>query len=397
MILRIAVLVAALAGSIRAAEVTVVRLDGEAIEGALEALSADAVRIATGAGPVNVPVDEVARMQMAGGVDKPRRDPECVVYLTGGGRLHGALGEPAVDALLLRTRFGDATRVPFRVISHVALEINRPGSAARELLAAALADRKPGADVLIGGSGEPKAIRGTLLELGRQSGEFIFSDRPRRMKTQEVHAVVFAFSGESSPIGALLHLTDGQIVAGRLSSGDAESIIVEAVFGEVLTIPVHDVREIEFRSDRVVHLSDLRPASFTSRGVVHEGWPYRLDRSVGGEPMILGGRSFPRGVGVHAYSSLTYEIDGAYETFAATVGIDDAVRPAGSVEFIVMADGDEVLRVGPLTGEDPPKQIRAPIAGVRSLTLIVDYAEGADLSDWADWAAARLIKSKTSS
>jgi hypothetical protein len=392
-----AFLVAALAGSIRAAEVTVVRLDGEAVAGTLESVSEDAVQLVADLGAVTVPADEIASVQFASHVEKPQRDPECVVYLSGGGRLHGALGDAEADSLLLRTRFGDRTIVPFRVISHLELEINRPGQAARELLAAALADRKPGADVLIGGSEEPKAIRGTLVELGRQSGEFIFSDRTRRIKTQTVYGVVFASAAEAASQGVLVHLTDGQIVAGVLSSGDAKAITIEAVFGQVLTIPVGDVQQIEWRSSRVVHLSDLRPATFTSRGVVHESWPYRLDRSVGGEPMALGGRPYSRGVGVHAYSLLTYEIGGAYETFAATVGIDDAVRPAGSVEFIVIADGEEVLRVGPLSGEDEPAQIRAPIAGVKSLTLVVDYAEGADLGDWANWAAARLIKSKTSS
>ncbi|MCH8146858.1 MAG: NPCBM/NEW2 domain-containing protein, partial [Planctomycetes bacterium] len=82
----------------------------------------------------------------------------------------------------------------------------------------------------------------------------------------------------------------------------------------------------------------------------------------------------------------------AYERFAATIGIDDFVRPGGSVVFRVIGDGRVLFESGEITGRDAPRAIRVDMVGVKLLTLLVDLGEGLDLSDHADWAGARLIR-----
>ena len=79
----------------------------------------------------------------------------------------------------------------------------------------------------------------------------------------------------------------------------------------------------------VTYVSDLAYKAITN------GWgPVEKDESNGeqpagdGKPLAVGGRHFAKGLGVHAPSDVRVPLDGAYNTFAAWVGIDDEVTPA---------------------------------------------------------------------
>jgi len=153
---------------------------------------------------------------------------------------------------------------------------------------------------------------------------------------------------------------------------------------------------MKFRSDRVEFLSDIKPSAQRIEGVLHDPWPVRYDRNVLENPLSIGGRSFERGLGLHSRTQLSYAIGGEFERFAATVGIDDAVRPLGSVVMQVIGDGKTLFDSGALSGVDPPRDILVDVSGVKTLTLLVDYGEGLDASDHADWADARLLRPRKS-
>jgi hypothetical protein len=108
--------------------------------------------------------------------------------------------------------------------------------------------------------------------------------------------------------------------------------------------------------------------------------------------MMLDGRLFEKGIGVHSRTELDYELGGKYEAFVATLGIDDAVRPRGSVVYQVLGDGDMLHETAVLTGTSEPYTCVVEVVGVNTLTLIVDYGDSLDLSDHADWGSARLLK-----
>src|SRR5262249_41274380 len=143
---------------------------------------------------------------------------------------------------------------------------------------------------------------------------------------------------------------------------------------------------------KLVYLSDLKPADVKETPYLDGSFPFRADRSVGGHPLHLGGKTYRRGLGVHSKSELTYTLDGGFQTFNATVGIDDAVSGQGSVIFRVYGD-DKLLKETPvLRGGDTPVELEIPVKGVLLLRLEVDYADNGDVADHADWADARLLR-----
>ena len=81
-----------------------------------------------------------------------------------------------------------------------------------------------------------------------------------------------------------------------------------------------------------------------------------------GATMTVGAASFPRGMGVHAPSTLRYDISGCTR-FQAAVGVDREVGRRGSVRFAVFADGERLYRSPVVGGGDAPLPVDQTSAG----------------------------------
>ncbi len=128
----------------------------------------------------------------------------------------------------------------------------------------------------------------------------------------------------------------------------------------------------------------------------NEWGPVEKDQSNGendpddGDYISLNGQVYSRGVGVHANSTVRYNLSaGNYQRFTSDIGIDDEVGTGGSVIFTVLADGNELFNSGLMTGEDPTQTVDVDISGANTLTLTV-LSDGDAGLDHASWGGARL-------
>jgi hypothetical protein len=107
----------------------------------------------------------------------------------------------------------------------------------------------------------------------------------------------------------------------------------------------------------------------------------------------VGSQIFEKGLGVHAYSAVTYEAGGRWDVLAATIGLDPASGNKGDCVFKVVADG-ETLFSERMRAADAGRDLRVAISGRQQVTLIVEPGEGLDLGDHANWCEARFIKNR---
>ena len=114
--------------------------------------------------------------------------------------------------------------------------------------------------------------------------------------------------------------------------------------------------------------------------------------TVEGGPLSLAGRTFARGLGVHAPFEFKFFANGAVTRFTANVGVDDDMkdRPRASVRFFVLADDrivadSGVLRAGARAALD------ADLAGAKWVTLKATDADDGFVCDHADWADAAFV------
>jgi glucose/arabinose dehydrogenase len=133
------------------------------------------------------------------------------------------------------------------------------------------------------------------------------------------------------------------------------------------------------------YLSDL---SWTSQ--INTNTPVVLDLSRDGNPLTLNGTTFPKGIGTHAISELTYYLGGACSRFTASVGIDDEEGPAGSVVFQVYADANKVYDSGVMTGATATANVDVSVSGASQLRIAVTDGGDSIDSDHGDWALAQI-------
>lgn len=326
--------------------------------------------------------------------DSAASDASVVVHLADGGRLAGVLLPAEGEQVSIHTTLlGDRT-LSYGQLAAVRVATPEAFPAARELFEEALSTPLPGQDVMITRAvDDVKALRGRLVRLGPEGGAFVFGDRERTFQRHRLYGVVFA-AGVARHEPALLRVTlsDGSLFSAHPVRGDAETVTLRLADGREADVPVAALTCIDVRSPRLVYLSDLTPTAQKSEGRLHRPTPPRRDRAVAGGPITLQGVTYSRGLAMTSRTEVTYDLGGAYSAFAATVGIDDAVRPYGAVNLVLLGNGNVLLDTGTLTGLDNPRDLAIPLDGVRSLTLITDYADGVDLADHADWALARLLR-----
>ncbi len=119
-----------------------------------------------------------------------------------------------------------------------------------------------------------------------------------------------------------------------------------------------------------VRLDELDVTAMTS------GWGQpQKNRSITQTPISISGGKFEHGVGTHAESDVTLQLDGNVKWFTAKVGVDDNARnAAAAIEFIVIGDGRELWRSGVCKLGEKPRDCRVKLDGIKSLELLVDAA-----------------------
>lgn len=147
--------------------------------------------------------------------------------------------------------------------------------------------------------------------------------------------------------------------------------------------------------------------------------PPNRRRSFGESGLAVAGKRFERGLGTHAPSRLDVELPCGASRFEAVVGVDEEVqayanratrttssvfpsyvydsrstlhdfRSAGTVRFLVLADGREAFDSGPMDRTAQGRSVSVDLVGVRRLSLVVEDGGDGSFGDHADWAEARI-------
>ena len=238
-------------------------------------------------------------------------------------------------------------------------------------------------------------VPGVLKALGGPKVTFAFGGQDRTIDLASVHVIQLArvpASASASAMGRLLG-RDGSVVPFAAVSVAGSRMSLTAPGLQAGSANLSEVAEIKFGAQRCVYLSDLSPAKVTQVGLFDVAFPVRHDRSAAGGPIRLGGQSYAKGLGLHSRCELSYDLGGKFATFAATAGIDAAGGNRGNATLEILGDGRGLIKPLALAAGDKPADVRCGVAGVKTLTILVDFGpDGVDVGDHVSLAEARLIK-----
>lgn len=210
--------------------------------------------------------------------------------------------------------------------------------------------------------------------------------------------------GGGAPPGVpvVVDLVGGGRLSGGLTRMDAEGVRMATAATPDLFLPAALVREVLVDDGSLRFLSQLPMAGVGPTDLFGGGddlgmrYPPNVDANFRGDPLRAGGRTWSRGIGVHAPSRLTWTLDGGWKELRGLVAIDDSALENefhGSVIFRVHVDGELRFESSVVRGGHPPTVLPAvELAGARELVLEVGTAGEAFVSDRADWLRLVLVR-----
>jgi hypothetical protein len=114
----------------------------------------------------------------------------------------------------------------------------------------------------------------------------------------------------------------------------------------------------------------------------------QTDTSATGTPLTIGGTTYASGIGAHAVSFIEYPLDGQFDRFEVTVGVDGSTEGRGSVIFRIYVDDKPRADSKVVNGFTKPQTLVVDkLAGARRMVLsVIDAGDGNrhDLANWVD-------------
>lgn len=370
-------------------------IHGDTIEGRLVVDDGGTVSI----GGRSLPFADVASFERNGDQGKSAAT-EHRVWLRSGQQIPATAlrGRPAADgkpgALCVTMPCGLEVAIPMSAVAAV-----RHGGSARPEPVLFAADRKdpPANEDVLYVQKDDKATRsivtiGSLLE---DRVDFVLRGKSYDFPLTGVTAMVFGkntgFAPDRQPAPRTsVEFVTGERLEGRLLSvGDTMRFRIDE--GDIVEVQPRLLRRLRIASDRLIWLSDLQP-TVEQTPAFDRVWPWQNDRSPVGSGIVIGGRSFERGIGLVPRTRLTYDLGGRFDVFEASIGVDDCGGPLAHAVFRVLVDDALVMESQPKTLGMPAEPIRIELNKGKRLAIEVDFGKNYDLGDFCAFADARVVQ-----
>jgi hypothetical protein len=318
---------------------------------------------------VTVPLDKFLQLDRGASAVQQVRGAWTLI-LTTGDRIGGDPAAIANDALVVKSPSAGQLTIPMKDIRDLYRGQEVPPKPTGP---AAEANRTE--DVLLLANGDN--VRGivTALDAGKLTVKTSGGDE-LPIDLSSIKSIHLASAGKAEAAGRRafrVQLNDGSVVTAPRLTIDGNRLQLLPEQGPPRPLDLNSVTLIEQLNGPVAWLSALPPDQVLYQPMFDVAFPPQTDRNYKGERIKFAGREFPRGIGVHAWCRLTWNIagrggQGGYKAFRTQYALNDDAHK-GRVTVRILLD-DKVVHeakdVGP--GKLSPVLL-LDIAGAKTITL----------------------------
>jgi hypothetical protein len=398
--------------------VSVRPLDGEPLQGELVGVTAKQLAVQTAAGPKQLPIDQVMRVDFA--ATAPAQKPSVWVELLDGSRLTATAFTSSGGTAQVTLATGGELALPTRAIHTVRFYAQSAELAVqwREITSSmatgdVLVIRKTFTRTVEQGENEPRTvteyaldqIEGTIIEVTADSVRFELDGAKHDARREKLEGIVYyrpakrefpaAFCRLNDAAGSTLLLASLELADQKLTGSTLGGVSVE--------FPLSDISRLDFSVGNVAFLSDLTPDSGAGESAVSlqpAAMTYKFSRifqlraapPLGADGFRMGGERYESGLSVHSPAKLVYRVPSGFRKFYAVAGIDDSVLAPGGFALVVLADGKEVARHDFSAEKRKAVPITLDVGQVRRLTILLEPGDGQDIGDQLNLCEARFTK-----
>jgi hypothetical protein len=377
-------------------------ITGKILQGELISVDEKGVVLRGSNGKQHTPLSEILQIQIQREIPIPADVRYTDLELTDGTLIHCsafAIKGKEIEAKLAVS--GLSVRVPLAAITYLLNDAQEP--AVRQEWQEKHVPRRGNQDLLaVKLNGVVNDLDGTFGDKESEHGALRFEYGGGDAKNkrdidltnfQVIQGAVFLRSPGVTSVPQLCKIHDvnqNVVAASKLELG-SKSMTVTSASGLVVQYPRDGLARLDFSNDKIVYLSDLRPAETVTRSKQGRTDRLGIDRNLENGPIQIEGQVFGKGLAVHAHTELVYNIDGKYAKFEAVLGMDDTVGGAGKPSVHIEADGKELVARN-ITRKDKRQDLSCDIRGIKQIRIVVSSTGLLDFGDHVDLANARLSK-----
>lgn len=186
----------------------------------------------------------------------------------------------------------------------------------------------------------------------------------------------------------VIDVDGNRLVAAKLSYAGGP-LQITTPFGHKVSLDAKAVARIDFNFGRLTYLSDLDAKA--SEAVLLGGFnPYRKDANLDGDPLIVQGKKYDKGLSVYAGTELEYNLAGKYKEFKAVLGVDARIAEEGQGKVTVTIYCDREKRGDYVVSAKAPIPISINVKDANTLRIVVSGTNFTGFSGHAALANAHV-------
>jgi len=390
----------------RASAVEIWLADNTRIFGLVKAASTTELTVALYTGEdKNIPLEDIITVRYVGRTPLLVQTGVQEFRLTRGGTVRGQILQSNGDRLRVLTAFSGIVELDTgHIKGFVALPLSGfVGRKAEETVESASGKFGPTRDIFLDRHGDLSAcalsaFTRTHVSVDNEDTQALVTRPMIYMKgVRLADGARFEHPAWNGEIQLRVSFRDGSVVEGTLERVYLGKWTLKPAWDSksTLTVDVEEITLVQIQGGKVQYLSQLAPIknSVKESSILVPPQPCKMDRGCQNEDISIAGKRYPWGIGVHANSELSFDLNGRFKEFLADAGIATRMGSQGSVVFTVLGDQKELFKSPVVRGTDEKAlSIKISVAGVKVLTLKVTDADDLDLSDVANWGSARVVR-----
>ncbi len=372
-------------------------LDGRTISGTPTELTADRLVLETSEGRVSLDTADLLTLSAGQRPLTAAKSPGPVVELIDGSTIHAREYLVRDGRALISLADGRVLEAPISAVESVRLQDDSlsaqwarltEGGAAIDLL-------------IVRTNGSLDSHQGVLHEVGEDTIGFDIDGEILPVRRSKVYGFVYRHGAGQAPPPPICRVSDAagsRWAARSVNLADELQWVTSA--GLSVSQPLENILRIDFSRGKLLYLGDLEAESsiwtpyFGGRRplpALRKFYAPRFNRGFDGEALMLDGAKYDKGLALHARTELVYRLPEGFSRFRALVGPDDSKNSAGKARLIVRGD-DRVLLEADFAGDDKPKAVELDVAGLRRLTIMVDFGDRSGAGARLLLCNARIVK-----
>jgi hypothetical protein len=374
-------------------------LDGKTLTGPLVDLSAGRLVIEGPGGPATLETESVLSISAREKPISKKPSPQTVVELMDGSSVSAQKYAVQKTQAKITLSNGETLDVPVNNVRTVQFQTE---SDALNAEWAKLVENKVEGDLLVVRKEENLDYHvGVLHDVTNDTLQFDLDGESLSVKRSKVFGLAYRRGAAPELPPTTCRITDS---AGSLWT--VQSLALAGKFrwttpsGLKVEQSADTIVQIDFSGGKVVYLSDVKPDStrftpYFGLGKMPESverfYAPRYDRNINGAPLQLGGTPYPKGLALHSRTEMVFRLPDRFSRFSAIAGIDPSAGPGRKVRLLMRGD-DKELFDAVVSAADAPRTIGLDLSGVRRLTIVADFVEGAGPGGYLLLCNARLSK-----